>query len=229
MSNSFDKQKFTELKKLSSEGYSQAIYESPQNPDDTLLSPYSIELTISSSLASRDPLYLETEKGKYKFEQPKLEMKTADVCGKELTPVTSDPYPENAAIIYATEDDIVDDTCIYLSDIDEVYYEGQISQKLATKVDHNKREESHKKEKKEPTQFPSGWLIATLISGIILTAAIFAFFDAINDPDCFTVIILGIFFAGLAWVTGLVTTILLAFFIFHLVKYVKQQKKLKNA
>jgi hypothetical protein len=229
MSNSFDKQKFTELKKLSTEGYYQAIYESPQNPDDTLLSPYSIELTISSSLASRDPLYLETEKGKYKFEQPKLEMKTADVCGQELTPVTSDPYPENAAIIYATEDDIVDDTCIYISDIDEVYYEGQISQKMATKVDHNKENRNPRKSTVEPTMFPLIWLLLTILFGVLSGIMYWQHEQALASNDCTTVIVNGLFFAFATVAFGILGLITLILFLYYLTRFIEYNKQRKRA
>jgi len=228
MSSSFDKQKFTELRHLPTQGYSQAIFESPRDLDDTLLSPYSIELTISSSIASRDPLYLETEKSIYKFEQPKLEMKTADVCGKELSVVTN-PYPQNAAIIYATEDDIVDDTCIYLSDIDEVYYDGQKSQKLATKVDHNKENRNPKKSTVEPTMFPLIWLILTIMFAILSGIMYWKHEQAIASNDCFTVIINGLFYLFATLAFGILGFVFLILFLYYLSRFIEYNKQRKRA
>jgi hypothetical protein len=230
MSGSFDKQKFTGLKHLSSDGYVASIIESEQDLDDTLISPYSIELTLNNSIKADAPLYIETGEKTFRFEQPRLDMKDADVCGKKLVPVLSKIYPKNAAIIYAEEDNIVDDTCIYISDIDEVLYQGEISQQVNTKINHNKtKPNGNYGNEHEQSTFPFVWLILLLIGVLFGVISYIQYQNALASNDCLIQTFGALMFLAVAIIFGFITFVFLLFFVYYLAKFAEYNKKRKRA
>ena len=67
----------------------------------TLLSQYSIELTLHKGISADNPIYLETEKRNYRIDQPKLDMKYADLYRKKFIGVLSESYPEESKEFFA--------------------------------------------------------------------------------------------------------------------------------
>jgi hypothetical protein len=219
VNRNFQQQKFTKLQPI------KPSFDKNWSTKDTSVQLHQVADLI---IQHPDSVFIQTEKDLLMMRTFSYDSSHQEICIQQLMVVNNTSRIEGKPTVFIAHENLGNDNCFYLSDIDELIVDGKTYRPETT----SKKEFSstYKSNLPEQTNFPTGLLVFTIISALISLGFFIASFFTINNPQpgcegAMFAIFWAVVLAILGGIIAFISVVLLVFFCVQLDRYLKYKKR----